>query len=161
MGRRSQPHEDLALALPGARTLSARTSLLKASSTCSLVAPAFRLPTRERSVAPWSPLAIRSSSALVLGTGRVSSRCGHRLSRGRIRLGAIVRCLSLAGHRSGRLPGAPTTAGLASSAAGALSPLALTIEPALLLIPAARMSCLLVIAVGGTRLSRTSVGHRT
>lgn len=70
--------------------------------------------------------------------------------------GALVGCLSLAGRRSGRLPGALTTAGLTSSAAGALSPLALAIEPAVLLIPAGRMSGLLVIAIAGTRLSRTS-----
>jgi hypothetical protein len=70
--------------------------------------------------------------------------------------GALVGCLSLAGRRSQRLPPALTTAGLASATAGLLSPLALAINPAVLLIPAARMSGLLIIAIAGTRLSHTS-----
>jgi hypothetical protein len=70
--------------------------------------------------------------------------------------GVLVGCLSLAGRRSKLLPPALTTGGLASAAAGVLSPLALAINPAVLLIPTGRMSGLLVIAIAGRRLSRTS-----
>jgi Cupin domain len=68
--------------------------------------------------------------------------------------GALVGCLALAGRRSGRLPHALTTAGVASAAAGALSPLALLAEPAVFLIPAGRVSGLIVCAIAGARLSR-------
>ena len=76
--------------------------------------------------------------------------------------GVLVGCLSLAGRRSRRLPPALTAAGLASATAGVLSPLSLAINPAVPLIPAGRMSGLLVIAIAGTRLSRMSAeayGH--
>jgi hypothetical protein len=67
--------------------------------------------------------------------------------------GSLVGCLSLAGRRTGRLPRPLTIAGLASAAAGLLSPLALVSKPGVLLIPAGRMSGLVVIAVAGTMLS--------
>ena len=68
--------------------------------------------------------------------------------------GALVGWLSLAGRRTERLPRALTTAGFAAAAAGALSPVSMVAEPAVLLIPAGRVSGLLVSGIAGTRLSR-------
>jgi hypothetical protein len=68
--------------------------------------------------------------------------------------GGLVGCLSLAARRSGRLPRALSTAGLASATAAILSPLALLEEPLVLLIPAGRMTGLMVTAIAGERLSR-------
>jgi hypothetical protein len=67
--------------------------------------------------------------------------------------GVLVGCLALAGRSTGRLPKALTTAGLASGCAGALSPLGLVVEPAVLLIPAGRVSGLVVSGIAGARLS--------
>jgi hypothetical protein len=68
--------------------------------------------------------------------------------------GVLVGCLSLAGRRAGVLSGALTRAGFASAAAGALSPIGLLVEPAVWLIPAGRVSGLVVCGVAGTQLSR-------
>jgi hypothetical protein len=68
--------------------------------------------------------------------------------------GVFVGCLSLAGRRSRVLPRGLTTPGLASAVAGALSPLSLAVEPAVLLIPAARASGLVVSGIAGTKLAR-------
>ena len=74
----------------------------------------------------------------------------------------LVGCLSLAGRRTGRLPGPLTTAGLASATAGALSPLGMVLQPAVWLIPAGRFSGLVVAGIAGARLSRgTSPAHVT
>jgi hypothetical protein len=63
--------------------------------------------------------------------------------------GVLAGCLSLAGRRTGRLPGPLTTAGLAAAVAGALSPLSLVIKPAVRLIPASRISGLVVTGAAG------------
>lgn len=55
---------------------------------------------------------------------------------------------------AGASPETLTTAGLASATAAMLSPLALLEEPLVLLIPAGRMTGLIVIGVAGERLSR-------
>src|SRR5829696_3607229 len=68
--------------------------------------------------------------------------------------GALVGCLSLAGRRTERLPRALTAAGFAAAAAGALSPVSMVAEPAVLLIPAGRVWGLLVSGIAGTRISR-------
>jgi hypothetical protein len=68
--------------------------------------------------------------------------------------GVLVACLSLAGRRTRRLPSALTTPGLAAAAAGALSPLGLVVEPAVWLVPAGRLSGLVVSGIAGMRLSR-------
>jgi hypothetical protein len=68
--------------------------------------------------------------------------------------GALVGCLSLAGRRGGALPRGLTTAGLASATAGVLSPLALLVDPAVWLIPAARVSGLVICGAAGARMSR-------
>jgi len=67
----------------------------------------------------------------------------------------LVGCLSLAGHRTARLPDRRTTAGLVAAVAGMLSPLSLIIKPAVWLIPAGRISGLVVTGIAGVRLSRS------
>jgi hypothetical protein len=69
--------------------------------------------------------------------------------------GALVGCLSLAGHRSERLPRALTGAGLVSAAIGAISPVSLVAESAVWLIPAGRVSGLVVSGIAGARLARS------
>jgi hypothetical protein len=68
--------------------------------------------------------------------------------------GALVGALGLAGLRSGELPRPLAIAGLASAATGLLSPLYLVTERAALLIPAGRVSGLIVSGIAGARLSR-------
>ena len=67
--------------------------------------------------------------------------------------GVFVACLSIAGRRSRRLPPALTAAGLASASAGVMSPLSLVLKPAVSLIPAARVSGLVICGIAGARLS--------
>jgi hypothetical protein len=68
--------------------------------------------------------------------------------------GALVGVLSLAALRTGELPRSLAIAGLASAAAGLLSPLYFVTERAALLIPAGRVSGLIVSGIAGVRLSR-------
>ena len=68
--------------------------------------------------------------------------------------GALVGALGLAGLRTGELPRLLALAGLASAAAGLLSPLYFVWEPAAWFIPAGRFSGLLVGGIGGVRLGR-------
>jgi hypothetical protein len=70
--------------------------------------------------------------------------------------GALVGALSLAGLRTGELPRPLAIAGLASAAAGLLSPVYLVAERAALLIPAGRVSGLIVCGIAGVQLSRHS-----
>jgi mannose-6-phosphate isomerase-like protein (cupin superfamily) len=67
--------------------------------------------------------------------------------------GVYVACLSIVGRRSRRLPRPLTAAGLASASAGVMSPLSLVRKPAVLLIPAARISGLVICGIAGARLS--------
>ena len=68
----------------------------------------------------------------------------------------LVGSLGLAGLRTGELPCPLALAGLASAAAGSLSPLYYVWEPAAWFIPAGRFSGLLVSGIGGVRLARHS-----
>jgi hypothetical protein len=70
--------------------------------------------------------------------------------------GALVGVLGLAGSRTGELPRQLANAALASAAAGLLSPLYLITERAAWLIPAGRVTGLIVSAIAGARLSRYS-----
>lgn len=70
--------------------------------------------------------------------------------------GLLVGALGLAGLRTGELPRPLTLAGLASSAAGLLSPLYLVAEPAAWFIPVGRFSGLLVSGIAGARLARAT-----
>ena len=69
-------------------------------------------------------------------------------------LGVLVGALGLAGLRSGDLPRGLSKIALASSTAGALSPLALVARPGLVLIPLGRLSALAIIGIAGARLAR-------
>jgi hypothetical protein len=69
--------------------------------------------------------------------------------------GALVGALGLAGLRTGELPRPLAIAALASAAAGLLSPLYLVTERAALLIPAGRVTGLIVSGISGARLSRS------
>jgi hypothetical protein len=68
----------------------------------------------------------------------------------------LVGSLGLAGLRTGELPRPLALAGLASAAAGLLSPLYSVAEPAAWFIPAGRFSGLLVSGNAGVRLGRRS-----
>jgi hypothetical protein len=71
-----------------------------------------------------------------------------------IGLALLVGSLGLAGLRTNQLPRRLSKAALASSAAGALSPLALVAKPGLAFIPLGRLSALAVSGVAGVRLAR-------
>jgi hypothetical protein len=70
--------------------------------------------------------------------------------------GVLIGSLGLAGLRTGELPRPLAQAGLASAAAGSLSPLYFVWEPAAWFIPAGRFSGLLVSGIAGVRLGRRS-----
>jgi hypothetical protein len=70
-----------------------------------------------------------------------------------IGLGLLVGALGRAGILNGELPSRLSKTALASSAAGALSPLALVGRPGIVFIPLGRMSALLVIGIAGVRLA--------
>ena len=70
--------------------------------------------------------------------------------------GVLIGSLGLAGLSTGELPPPLALAGLASAAAGSLSPLYYVWEPAAWFIPAGRFSGLLVSGIAGVRLSRSS-----
>ena len=70
--------------------------------------------------------------------------------------GVLVGSLGLAGLRTGELPRPLALAGLASAAAGLLSPLYFVAKPAAWFIPAGRFSGLLVSGIAGVRLGRRS-----
>jgi hypothetical protein len=69
-------------------------------------------------------------------------------------LGLLVGSLGVAGLRTGELPSGLSKAALASSVAGALSPLALVAKPGLVFIPLGRLSALVVSGIAGVRLAR-------
>jgi len=69
-------------------------------------------------------------------------------------LGLLVGSLGLAGLRTGELPARLSRTALASSVAGALSPLALIGTPGLVFIPLGRLSALAVSGIAGVRLAR-------
>jgi hypothetical protein len=70
--------------------------------------------------------------------------------------GGLVGSLGLAGLRTGELPRPLALAGLASVAAGLLSPLYFVAKPAAWFLPAGRFSGLLVSGIAGVRLGRRS-----
>ena len=70
--------------------------------------------------------------------------------------GVLVGSLGLAGLRTGELPRPLALDGLASAAAGLLSPLYFVAKPAAWFIPAGRFSGLLVSGIAGVRLGRRS-----
>jgi hypothetical protein len=70
--------------------------------------------------------------------------------------GVLVGSLGLDGLRTGELPRPLALAGLASAAAGLLSPLYFVAKPAAWFLPAGRFSGLLVSGIAGVRLARRS-----
>lgn len=68
--------------------------------------------------------------------------------------GLMVGVLAVAGLRTGELPRPLAAAGLGSAVAGLLSPLAFPVQSAAVLIPAGRVSGLLVSGIAGARLAR-------
>lgn len=68
--------------------------------------------------------------------------------------GLLVGSLGLGGLRTGELPRPLAIAGLASAAAGLLSPLYFVSKPAAWFVPAGQFSGLLVSGIAGARLSR-------
>jgi hypothetical protein len=73
-----------------------------------------------------------------------------------IGLGLLVGALGRAGLLTGELPPRLSKAALASSAAGALSPMALIARPGIVFIPLGRLSALLIIGITGVRLARAA-----
>jgi hypothetical protein len=69
-------------------------------------------------------------------------------------LGLLVGALGLAGLHTGELSQRLSKTSLASSAAGALSPLALVARPGIVFIPLGRLSALIVSGIAGFRLAR-------
>jgi hypothetical protein len=76
------------------------------------------------------------------------------------RLGRAGRLPFAAGRRTERLPRALTAAGFATAAIGAISPVSLVAEPVGWLIPAGRVSGLLVSGIAGARLARSPAVRR-
>jgi hypothetical protein len=68
-------------------------------------------------------------------------------------LGLLVGSLGVAGERTGELPRRLSKAALASSAVGALSPLALLGKAGLVFVPLGRLSALAITGVAGVRLA--------
>jgi hypothetical protein len=69
-------------------------------------------------------------------------------------LGLLIGSLGVVGLRTDELPRRLSKAALASSVAGALSPLALVGKPGLVFVPLGRLSALVVSGLAGVRLAR-------
>ena len=162
----------------GAARLSVVGQLISAASLARFTASVARLAARSgrgsrglRAAALAGGLAAASlatsallSAALTGGRGEqeASAAALHRLmfaAGGPVHgggFGVLVGSLGLAGLSTGELPRPLALAGLASAAAGSLSPLYFVWEPAAWFIPAGRFSGLLVSGIAGVRLSRRS-----
>jgi hypothetical protein len=129
---------------PAGRTLSAVTAASGGLSAASLAASA---PT---GLALTGPAGRGGASAVALHRRMfVLGGPVHTIA-----LGVFVGCLSVAGRRTWRLPSRLTAAGLGAAAPAAMSSLSLVAHPAVLLIPAARVSGLVVCGIAGAHLSR-------
>jgi len=130
----------------GPRALRAVTNASGGISSASLTASALT------SLALTSRAGRRSRDAVVLHRRLfVAGGPVHTTA-----FGVFVGSLAVAGRQSRELPRGLTAAGLGSAVTGVLSPLSLVFEPAVLLVPAARVSGLLVCGIAGTRLSRST-----
>jgi hypothetical protein len=69
-------------------------------------------------------------------------------------LGLLIGSLGVAGVRNDELPSRVSKAALASSVAGALSPLALVAKPGFVFLPLGRLSALAISGIVGVRLAR-------
>ena len=125
----------------GLRALSAAGGALAATSLATSALATVMLTTRR---------AERGSSADALY--RVMFVTGGPVHG--VGLALLVGALGLAGLGTGELPRPLSRVALASSAAGALSPLALVARPGIVFIPLGRLSALSVSGVAGVRLGR-------
>jgi hypothetical protein len=128
---------------PGARRLQAAATAAGAVAVASLAVSALTSLALTGASARSNPTVVTMHRRVFVAGGPVHTAA----------FGVLVGCLALAGRRTGRLPAPLTTAGLASACAGALSPLGLVLEPAVLLVPAGRVSGLVVCGIAGARLS--------
>jgi len=164
---------------PGAARLSAVGQLISAASLARFTASVARLAARSGRDSRGLQAASLSGGALAAGslatsallsaalTGRrgeqdASAAALHKLmfaAGGPVHgagFGMLVGSLGLAGLRTGELSRPLALAGLASAAAGSLSPLYFVWEPAAWFIPAGRFSGLLVSGIAGVQLGRRS-----
>jgi hypothetical protein len=163
----------------GAARLSVVGQLISAASLARFTASVARLATRsgqgsrglQAAALVGGGLAAASLATSALLSAALTGRQGeqessavalHRLmfaAGGPVHgagFGVLVGSLGLAGLRTGELPRPLALAGLASAAAGLLSPLYFVAEPAAWLIPVGRFSGLLVSGIAGARLSSRS-----
>ena len=157
--------------------LSAAGLLISAASLARFTASVVKLAGRSGSgsrglraaAVAGGGLAVASLAASALCAAALTGRRGeqdasavalHRLSFAAggpvhgVGFGVLVGALALAGLRTGELPRPLAIAGLASAAAGVLSPLYFVTAPAALFIPAGRFSGLVVSGIAGARLGR-------
>jgi hypothetical protein len=163
----------------GAARLSVVGQLISAASLARFTASVARLATRsgqgsrglQAAALVGGGLAAASLATSALLSAALTGRQGeqessavalHRLmfaAGGPVHgagFGVLVGSLGLAGLRTGELPRPLALAGLASAAAGLLSPLYFVAKPAAWLIPVGRFSGLLVSGIAGARLSSRS-----
>jgi len=159
--------------------LSAAGQLISAASLARFTASVAKLAARSGRGARGLQAAVVGGGGLAVASLATSALCAAALtgSRGEedasavalhrlafaaggpvhgVGFGVLVGALGLAGLRTGELPRPLAIAGLASAAAGLLSPFYFVTEPAAWFIPAGRFSGLLVSGIAGTRLSRRS-----
>ena len=160
----------------GAARLSVVGQLISAVSLARFAASAARLAGRSgrgsrgcrRRRSPGGGLAAASLATSALLSAALTGRRGeqdasaialHKLMFAAggpvhgVGFGVLVGSLGLAGLSTGELPRPLALAGLASAAAGSLSPLYFVWEPAAWFIPAGRFSGLLVSGIAGVRLA--------
>jgi hypothetical protein len=141
-----------------------------AGSVAALAARAPRSPRalRAASIAGGAlaatSLATSALTTITLTTGRAEPDSDAEMMHRRmfvtggpvhgVGLGLLVGSLGLAGLDTGELPPRLSKIALASSVAGALSPLALVGKPGLVFIPLGRLSALVVTGIAGVRLAR-------
>ena len=164
---------------PDAARAGAVGQLVSAASLGRFTASVARLAARSGPDARWLRTAAIAGGGLAASSLAVSALLGAALTGRRdeeessaatlhrwsfiaggpvhgVGFGVLVGAMSLAGLRTGELPRPLAIAGLASAAAGLLTPLYFVAEPAAWAIPLGRFSGLLVSGTAGARLARRS-----
>jgi hypothetical protein len=162
---------------PGAARLSAAGQLVSAASLAQFTASVADLASGSGLGSRWLRVAAVAGGALAAASLATSALCAaaltgrpdeenagvaslHRLmfaAGGPVHsagFGLLVGALGLAGPRTGERPVPLASAGLASAAAGLLSPLYFVWKPAAWLVPVGRFPGLVVSAIAGARLCR-------
>jgi hypothetical protein len=163
----------------GAARLSVVGQLISAASLARFAASAARLAGRSGRGSRWLQAATLAGGGLAAASLATSALLSAALTGRRgeqdasavalhklmftaggpvhgVGFGVLIGSLGLAGLSTGELPRPLALAGLASAAAGSLSPLYYVWEPAAWFIPAGRFSGLLVSGIAGVRLARRS-----